>query len=89
MNTLSKYINYQLLRIILKTNNCYKNWRKGGKMAKTYIDRKGYKMYFNSGKSVHRQVAKRKLGGKIWKGYVVHHKDGNKRNNRRSNLLVM
>lgn len=58
-------------------------------MAKTYINRKGYKRYSNSGKSVHRHVAKRKLGGKIWKGYVVHHKDGNKRNNRRSNLHVM
>lgn len=58
-------------------------------MAKTYIDRKGYKRYSNSGKSVHRHVAKRKLGGKIWKGYVVHHKDGNKRNNRRNNLQVM
>ena len=58
-------------------------------MAKTYIDKKGYKRYSNSGKSVHRYVASRKVGGKIGKGRVVHHRDGNKRNNRRSNLQVM
>ena len=58
-------------------------------MAKTYIDKKGYKRYKNSGKSVHRYVASRKVGGKIGKGRVVHHRDGNKRNNRRSNLQVM
>ena len=58
-------------------------------MAKTYVGKKGYKKYSNSGKSVHRHVASRKLGGKIWKGYVVHHRDGNKLNNRRSNLQVM
>jgi len=58
-------------------------------MAKTYIDKKGYKRYSNSGKSVHRYVASRKVGGKIGKGRVVHHRDGNKRNNSRSNLQIM
>ncbi|MFE3845779.1 HNH endonuclease [Thermoplasmatota archaeon] len=58
-------------------------------MAKTYVGKKGYKRYSNSGKSVHRHVASRKLGGKIWKGRVVHHRDGNKLNNSRSNLQVM
>ena len=58
-------------------------------MVRTFIDKKGYKKYSNSGRSVHRHVASRKLGGKIWKGFVVHHRDGNKRNNRRSNLQVM
>ena len=58
-------------------------------MAKTYIGKKGYKRYKNSGKSVHRHVASRKVGGKIWPGRVVHHSDGNKRNNRRSNLQIM
>jgi hypothetical protein len=59
------------------------------KKSKTYVDKKGYKRYKNSGKSVHRHVASRMVGGKIWKGKVVHHKDGNKLNNRRSNIQVM
>ena len=58
-------------------------------MAKSYIDKKGYKRYSNSGKSVHRHVAQRKLGGGIWGGHVVHHRDGNKLNNSRYNLRVM
>ena len=62
----------------------------GGKsMAKIYIDKNGYKRYADSGKRVHRHVAERKVGGKIGKGRVVHHKDGNKRNNRRENLHIM
>ena len=58
-------------------------------MAKTFIGKKGYKRYSNSGKSVHRHVSSRKVGGKIWKGRVVHHRDGNKLNNRRNNLQIM
>ncbi len=37
----------------------------------------------------HRRAAEKKLGGKIWNNYVVHHRDGNKRNNRYENLVVM
>jgi hypothetical protein len=37
----------------------------------------------------HRRAAEKKLGGKIWDGLVVHHRDGNKKNNRSSNLSVM
>ncbi len=40
-------------------------------------------------RSVHKRVAEKKLGGKVWKGYEVHHKDGNKNNNRPSNLTVI
>ena len=58
-------------------------------MVKLFKDKKGYKRFSNSGKLVHRHVASRKLGGKIWKGRIVHHRDGNKLNNRRSNLQVM
>jgi hypothetical protein len=58
-------------------------------MVKLFTDKKGYKRFANSGKPVHRHVAERKVGGKIWKGHVVHHRDGNKRNNRRSNLSIM
>ena len=58
-------------------------------MSKIYVDKNGYKRYIDSKKPVHRYVAERKLGGSIYKGYVVHHKDGNKLNNKRDNLQVM
>ncbi len=62
---------------------------RGGDTAKSYKTRKGYRKWKNSGKYVHRTQAEKKLGGKIWKGYVVHHKNGNKQDNRMSNLQVM
>lgn len=53
-----------------------------------YIDSRGYKHYRDSGKSVHRHVAERKLGRKLRPGEIVHHKNRNKQDNRRSNLWV-
>ena len=58
-------------------------------MAKIVTDRKGYKRFSNSGKLVHRWAAEKKVGGRIFSGRVVHHKDGNKSNFRSSNLQVM
>ena len=58
-------------------------------MAKMYVDKKGYKRFADSDKLVHRHVAERKMGGKIYDDCVVHHKNGNKLDNRRSNLQVM
>jgi len=40
-------------------------------------------------RSVHKRVAEKKMGGKVRPGYEVHHRDGNKNNNRPSNLSVM
>ncbi|PJE81425.1 HNH endonuclease [Candidatus Pacearchaeota archaeon CG10_big_fil_rev_8_21_14_0_10_32_42] len=40
-------------------------------------------------RSVHKRVAEKKIGGSIWGGYEVHHRDGNKSNNRPSNLQVL
>ncbi len=57
-------------------------------MVRWFKDRKGYKRYSDSGKSVHRHVAERKLGRKLCKGEVVHHKNRDKNDNRRSNLRV-
>jgi len=54
----------------------------------TYIDKDGYKCFTDSGKKVHRHVAEMKLGRKLRKGEVVHHKNRNKLDNRRSNLWV-
>lgn len=58
-------------------------------MGRIYIDRKGYPKWLDSGKLVHRTVASNMVGGPIGRGRVVHHKDGNRRNFRRSNLVVM
>ena len=54
-----------------------------------YIDKKGYPRWKNSRLLVHRTVAAKKVGGKIFSGFVVHHIDGNKRNFRPSNLWSM
>ena len=53
-----------------------------------FKDKKGYKRFKNSGKSVHRHVASRKLGRPLKKRERVHHKNRNKSDNRRSNLWV-
>jgi len=58
-------------------------------MGGIFKDKKGYPRYKDSKKLVHRAVASKKVGGKLYKGRVVHHKDGNKSNFRRSNLQVM
>jgi len=53
---------------------------------------KGYAQYKDKNgrwRYSHRRAAEKKLGRKIWDGFVVHHRDGNKRNNRYSNLQVM
>ena len=58
-------------------------------MGKTYKDKKGYPRWSDSGRLVHRDVASNMIGGPIGKGRVVHHKDGDKSNFRKSNLTVM
>ena len=48
-----------------------------------YRDKKGKWQY------THRRATEKKLGAKIWDDFVVHHRDGNKKNNRLSNLFMM
>lgn len=55
---------------------------------KNYFFSNGYKRYKNSGKSVHRAVVEKRLGRSLDEDEIVHHRDGNKRNNRPSNLQV-
>lgn len=52
-------------------------------------DKRGYKRFSDSGKLVHRHVAERKIGRPLRNGEVVHHKNRDKTDNRRSNLEVM
>ena len=52
-------------------------------MGSTYKDKKGYPRWRDSNRLVHRDVAHAPSGK------VVHHRDGNKSNFRRSNLAVM
>jgi len=58
-------------------------------MKKTYKNKSGYLKFRNSGKLVHISQAEKKVGGKIFPGYEVHHKDGNKLNNRVKNLAIL
>ena len=55
---------------------------------KTYVGKSGYRRFKNSGKLVHRWVAEKKLGRKLKKREVVHHKNRNPLDNSPKNLKV-
>ena len=57
-------------------------------MAETYIDKKGYRRFKDSGKLVSRWVKEKQFGHKLSKKQVVHHKNRDKKDNRPSNLYV-
>lgn len=65
-----------------KIRSCYRN------TSKTYTNAKGYRVYKNSGKLVHRHMAEIKLGRPLRPNEVVHHINRNKQDNRLSNLYV-
>jgi len=56
-------------------------------MGNTYKDKKGYPRWSDSHRLVHRDVARNMYGPLGDK--VVHHKDGDKSNIRKSNLTTM
>jgi hypothetical protein len=57
-------------------------------MAKWFIDKRGYRRFSDSGKSVSRWVAEKRIGRSLRKGEVVHHINRNKKDNQPSNLWV-
>lgn len=68
------------------------------KKHKPYYTKEGYKQIYvpnspeareNGYAPEHRIIASRKLGRDLRDDEVVHHRDGNKRNNRPRNLQVM
>jgi|GEM_PF-2372463 len=54
----------------------------------TFIDQNGYERFCDSGKSVHRWAAEKKLKRKLRPYEVVHHIDRDKTNNSLNNLHV-
>jgi len=57
-------------------------------MASTYKDKKGYRRFSDSGKSVSRWVAEKKIGRPLRDGEVVHHGFRGKGCNDPDNLWV-
>lgn len=53
-----------------------------------FKDNKGYPRSSSTGKLIHRSVAQKKIGRPLRDNEVVHHKDGDKSNFRRTNLRV-
>ena len=67
-------------RMDFSTRSQLSSLKKGSGSGKTYAK--------SFGKHVHRTVAARLVGRDLRPGEVVHHKDGNKRNNNPENLMV-
>lgn len=53
-----------------------------------FINKKGYPTNKVTGRTIHREVAEKKIGRPLRIHEVVHHKDGNKTNFSRDNLRV-
>jgi hypothetical protein len=66
-------------------------WDSWGKKDtdKTYVDSRGYRRFRDTDRLVHRWMAEKKIGRRLGPNEVVHHKDGNPRNNDPDNLEVM
>lgn len=77
---LFKYLNKVNYKINKQENN--------NKQGKTYIDENGYRRFSDSNKLIHRYVVEKKIGRKLRKEEIVHHKNRNKLDNSPDNLEV-
>lgn len=79
-----------IIYVIFKTFNGIPSVESTNSINKNryYIDQFGYYRFKNSGKLVHRYIAGKTLGRRLYNSEVVHHIDRNKRNNRPENLYV-
>ena len=63
------------------------------KQLETRVNKSGYQQFKDPGTGnwtlTHRRVAEKLVGGQIFSGREVHHIDGNKSNNRPSNLRIV
>lgn len=67
-------------------------FRKSFKRLQTRVNNSGYAQFKDGNgqwKLTHRRVAEKMVGGTIFPGMEVHHRDGNKMNNRPSNLKIV
>jgi len=65
-----------------------RKYKPAARARKTYIDRNGYRRFKDSGISIHRYAAEKKLGRSLRRGEVVHHKNRDKQDNSFRNLQV-
>jgi len=77
-----------LVILIVAAYFLLKRNRGSRKSAAIFRDRRGYLRFSDSGRSVHRWVAAKKLGRALWRGAVVHHINRDKTDNRPGNLWV-
>jgi hypothetical protein len=56
--------------------------------TKTYINENGYRCFKDSNILVHRWIMSKHLNRRLYHGEIVHHIDGNKLNNKLSNLKL-
>ncbi len=59
------------------------------KKSKTRIDKEGYYRFIDSNKLVHRWIVEKHYNIKLKPSQIIHHKNGNKRDNRIENLEII
>ena len=79
---------FLIFKNLFKGNYSNNNQDNNKKQGKTYIDENGYRRFSDSNKLVHRYVVEKKIGRKLRKEEIVHHKNRNKLDNSPDNLEV-